>query len=218
MRKILFLIVLISSVFFLKAQIASISPSGTVTICTGSSLQLSSNTGPGFTYQWYLNSKVLAGQTSSILLVTTSGKYSVKISIPGGEATSQPTTVSVVAPPKAIINYRDKTLDICATGSIELRANKINGASYQWYKNGSPVAGSTQQTYTVSEAGTYMVSVIPYDRCSTTSEPVTVTNSCPKIAGKGVDKQTITQNFAYEHLSIPRHFLPSLYTMEIFLK
>ena len=162
-----------------NAQTATITPSGTVTICKGFGVLLTASTGTGYSYLWYLNDRIISGQTTSKLSVTASGKYTVKITSSDGEVTSAPTIVNFVPSPRVSITYRDKTTDICATGSLELKANKASGVTYQWYKNWELLPGATQQTYTAATAGSYHVQVTPYDKsCAVSSDPVTVTNSC----------------------------------------
>lgn len=184
MRNILLVIAYNSVVIFANAQTATITPSGTVTVCKGTTGLLSANTGTGYSYQWYWNDKIISGQTTSQLPVTKSGKYTIKISTPNGEVTSEPTIVNVVVRPKVIITYSNKTTDICATGSIELKAKLVNNDTYyyQWYKNGDLIQGANQQTYIATDAGSYRVTVYPYknDKCLGSCDPVTVTNSCAK--------------------------------------
>jgi hypothetical protein len=179
MRKILLAIAFGTVASFAIAQTATITPSGTVTICKGFGLLLAANTGTGYSYQWYWNDKVMNGQTTSQLTVTASGKYTVKISANNAEVTSEPTTINFVPPPRVSITYRDKSTDICTSGSIELKANKVSSVSYQWFKNWELLPGATQQSYTAAVAGSYFVQIIPDDkRCTVHSDSVKVTNSC----------------------------------------
>jgi hypothetical protein len=179
MRKILLLIALPAVVMLANAQTATITPSGTITICKGFGVLLSANTGTGYSYRWYLNDRIISDQTTSQMTVTSSGKYTVKISTGNGELTSEPTTLNFEPAPRVSITYRDKTTDICTTHSIELKANKASGVTYQWFKNWELIPGATQQSFTATAAGSYFVQVIPYDkRCSVSSDPVAVTNSC----------------------------------------
>jgi hypothetical protein len=161
MRKYLLLNILIVMAISPNAQTATITPSGTVTICKGFGVLLTGSTGTGYSYLWYLNDRIISGQTTSKLSVTASGKYTVKITSSDGEVTSAPTIVNFVPSPRVSITYRDKTTDICATGSLELKANKASGVTYQWYKNWELLAGATQQTYTAATAGSYHVQVTP---------------------------------------------------------
>lgn len=159
----------------------TITPSGVVNICAGTTILLTAS--PGGNYQWYRNNKVLPGQTSQTLLVSTSGGYSVKVFFDLCTAPlSDPTVVNVVTPPKATISYRGNT-DICVSGSLELKAAKVNGATYQWNKDAVPIQGATAQTYIAAEAGSYTVTVSK-NGCSSTSSPVIITNSCPSAMSK----------------------------------
>lgn len=179
MRKIFLVIAFSRVLFFANAQTATLIPSGTITICKGFGALLSANTGTGYSYQWYWNDKIIRGETNSKLTVTSSGKYTVKISTGNAEVTSEPTTYNFVPPPRISITLRDQQTDICAVGSIELKANKASGVTYLWYKNGELLPGATQQTYTAATAGSYQVQITPYDKsCSVSSDPVKITNSC----------------------------------------
>lgn len=179
MRNILLLMVVLILSITARTQTATISPSGIVTICKGFGLLLSANTGAGYTYQWFLNDRTIEGQTSSQITVTSSGKYTVKIGTATTAVTSEPTTVNFVAMPRVSITYKDKTADICNTGSLELKANKVSGVTYLWYKNGDLIPGADQQIYMATAAGSYKVQITPLDkRCAVSSDPVVVTNSC----------------------------------------
>lgn len=179
MRKLYLLFGFCSLVIFVDSQTATITPSGTINICKGFGVLLSANTGTGYSYQWYWNDKIISGETSSKLTVTASGKYTVRIGMSNAEVTSEPTIINFEPAPRVSITYRDKTTDICATGSIELKANKASGVTYQWYKNWELIPGATQQVYTAAAAGSYFVQVTPNDkRCSVSSDPVQVINTC----------------------------------------
>lgn len=49
--------------------------------------------------------------------------------------------------------------------------------SYQWIKNGAPIAGATQSTYQVHENAAYQVAVTDANGCTDTSAIYTVTNT-----------------------------------------
>ncbi|MCS6991369.1 MAG: MopE-related protein [Chitinophagales bacterium] len=64
------------------------------------------------------------------------------------------------------------TASFCQGASLTLTASP-SGYQYQWLKNGAPVSGATNQTYTTSSAADYAVQV--FDAyCSSTSATVTV--------------------------------------------
>jgi plastocyanin len=76
---------------------ATVTPSGTVNICTGSSVKLQANTGTGLTYQWTKNGVNIAGATMSSFTATTAGNYRVVVTrtSTGCKKTSAATKVTV---------------------------------------------------------------------------------------------------------------------------
>ncbi|MBL7719757.1 MAG: T9SS type A sorting domain-containing protein [Flavipsychrobacter sp.] len=59
------------------------------------------------------------------------------------------------------------TVNICNTGSQTFTASQ--GISYQWYLNGNPIAGATNQTYNTNVGGNYTVEVTNSAGCVGTS-------------------------------------------------
>ncbi|MCS6990912.1 MAG: MopE-related protein [Chitinophagales bacterium] len=160
---------------------ATITPEGTVQACDGVTVTLTANAGSGLTYQWFKDGVALAGKTKQTLKVAGSnaGNYQVRIQISAGCSSFSPiTTVQRVAKPKASIKV-EGNLDICATGSVTLKAKDGSGTQWQWYRNDELITGATLQTYVATTAGQYKVKVTePILGCSKTSSAVTVYSSC----------------------------------------
>ncbi len=145
---------------------ASISPSGTVAICTGVSATLTASPTSGHTYQWQLAGVNIAGATTGTYVTPTAGSYQVIVTSSFGcTATSSPVTITVsaaaiVTPSVSITSSGGLT--ICATTTpVTFTAAPVNGGAtpaYQWFVNGSPVAGTTN-TYSYIPANGDMVSV-----------------------------------------------------------
>ncbi len=76
---------------------ATITPSGTVSMCTGDSIKLKANTGSLLTYRWIRNGVIISGATSSNYLAKKAGKYKVTVTntTTGCSKTSAVTTVVV---------------------------------------------------------------------------------------------------------------------------
>ncbi|HRB24795.1 MAG TPA: M12 family metallo-peptidase, partial [Bacteroidia bacterium] len=132
---------------------ASVLPAGTVTICTGASVVLSASTGTGFTYQWKNNGVDINGETSPTLTVNTAGSYSVYMTSPCGNATSNvvtvnSATVSAVISPSGIAT-------ICAGQIFQMSVTSNPVYTYQWYRNNVAMSGAVNSTYNVTSAGTY---------------------------------------------------------------
>lgn len=91
---------------------ATITPSGTVNICSGNSVKLQANTGTGLTYQWTKNAANIAGATKNNYIAKTAGNYRVVVTrtATGCKKTSAVTKVTVTA---------------CADGIAKLPENKI---------------------------------------------------------------------------------------------
>lgn len=138
---------------------ASITPNGPTTFCQGSNVVLTANNGTS--YLWSPG-----GQTTQSITVSSSGTHSVTVGTGGGcNAVSSPVTVTVVNPSASITPNGPTTF--CTGGSVVLTAN--NGSSYQWS------SGATTQSITVSNSGTFTVTVTNQQGCSKVSSPVSVT-------------------------------------------
>ncbi len=146
--------------------VATISPSGTVAICTGVSATLTASPTTGHTYQWQLAGVDILGATSGTYVTSAAGNYRVIVtSFAGCTATSAPVIVTVsaaavVTPSVSLTSSAGFTL--CATTSpVTFTASPVNGGAtpaYQWFINGSPVAGTTN-TYAYIPANGDVVSV-----------------------------------------------------------
>ncbi len=152
--------------------------SGSLTLCAGQSVTLTSDAGSGYTYQWYnggLGSPI-PGATNISYTTTTAGNYFVVDVNSTGCSTTSATSVVVVNPlPTATITAATSTI-FCAGGSVSLAAPASATNQFQWYKNGVLIAGATTATYVAGTTGNYTVTVInPVTGCMATSAPKSVT-------------------------------------------
>jgi hypothetical protein len=122
-------------------------------------------TGSGLTYQWFKNGIAVTGATSRTLMIAdvyASGSYSVVVTNAAGSVTSAATTVgvspSITSQPASLSRLQGQAavFSVVATGTGPL--------SYQWSRNGLPIAGATGSSYSIasvtsSSAGTYTVTV-----------------------------------------------------------
>ncbi len=53
---------------------------------------------------------------------------------------------------------------------------QVNYSTYQWYWNGNPINGATNQTYTVTQNGSYFVQITDDNGCMGNSDTVTIAN------------------------------------------
>ena len=67
------------------------------------------------------------------------------------------TTVDVLAPPEAGFTVYENTLV------------SVPGQAYQWYYNGVPIPGATDQEYEITTDGSYSVAIMDFNGCTTLS-------------------------------------------------
>lgn len=154
----------------------TINPTGSLSICQGSSVFLSAPS--GFTqYIWSKDGATLTEATQQIL-ATQSGSYTVQV----GDGTCQSeasdaVTLSVIAAPaKPVITVTGNTT-ICGTGTVDLTGP--NGFEYVWSN------GATTQTITVTQTGVFFLTVRTTGaNCpSLPSDPVVVSVLTPPCSG-----------------------------------
>jgi hypothetical protein len=172
------------TVSFLVNPTASISASGSLNICAGSSVTLSAaNNANAVTYQWRKNGINISGATAQTYVVTQSGTYTVVIANQACPSTSalvsNSLTVQVFPVPNPIISA---TATVVTPGvSVTLSTANGVGNTYQWFKllgtTWLALPGATQSTYTTSSSGTFRVKVTNMYGCWKYSNSITITSS-----------------------------------------
>lgn len=145
--------------------VAGITAGGPTTFCQGGSVTLTASSAS--TWLWS------TGATTQSINVTSSGNYWVIVSN-GNGCTDTSAAVSVIVNPLpvAVINANGPTT-FCEGGNVTLTS--VNGTSWVWSN------GSTSQSITVTDAGTYYCTVTDGNGCSATSSNTIVTvNGAPE--------------------------------------
>lgn len=184
--------------YYCNLATPSISASGAVSICNGTSVILTSSSATG--NQWYLNGVAIPGAINQTYTVTASGTYTVVYTI--GTCSSQvsnsiavtvntATTPSIAAP--------DGT-NICIGGSIQLCPAVWGYSNYQWYKNGvlipAPTGTASCLTLTDVDAGSYTLAAQNGAGCwsnQSAATVITVGGVCSVSSGGsgGVESKTM---------------------------
>lgn len=153
---------------------ATVTPTGAVTICSGSNILLTANSGIGLTYLWKKNGVDIAGATNISYTATTGGTYKVRVTKTStGCSKASPETVVSISTVTATVTPQGPTT-FCSGGSVLLTANPGAGLGYQWKKNGVNISGATLQNYNATSGGTYKIQVTNSNGCSKTSTGVAV--------------------------------------------
>ncbi|MCG9898535.1 MAG: FG-GAP-like repeat-containing protein, partial [Hydrotalea sp.] len=157
--------------------VPTISNSRPLTFCEGDNTVLSSSSATG--NQWLLNGNIITGATNQTLTVTSAGSYSVQVTNANNcSSTSIATTVTVNALPAVPTISNSRPLTFCVGDNTVLSSSSATGN--QWLLNGNIINGATNQTLTVTSAGSYSVQVTNANNCSSTSIATTVTvNALP---------------------------------------
>jgi hypothetical protein len=137
---------------------AIINANGPLTFCEGSSVNLTA-TG-GSTYNWS------TGANTAAIAANASGNYVVTVTAANGCTDAEQVTVTVNAVPSANV-VMDGNSVLCPGETLTLSA--APGNTYAWS------TGSTASEITVSNAGTYGVTVTGSNGCSSNSGNIIVT-------------------------------------------
>ena len=148
----------------------TVTPGGPTTFCAGGSVLLTSSSASG--NQWFLNANPIGGETNQSYSATASGNYSVGVTTNScPSSTSTDTTVTVNPLPATPTITPGGPTTFCAGGSVTLTSSSASGN--QWYLNGNPIGGETNQTYVATASGDYTVGVTDGNSCSSAASAVT---------------------------------------------
>jgi hypothetical protein len=134
-----------------------------------------------FTYQWYENGTAIPGATGPSYViqnaqVSNSGAYSVEVTNLDGSAASSAATLTVSVPTGDPDISAQPVGGSLSNGTLTLSVT-VSGTgpfTYQWYLNGTAIAGATASTYTATADGSYTVAV--------TNSAATVTSSTAVVS------------------------------------
>jgi hypothetical protein len=156
-----------------------------------------------YTYQWYESNNAISGATDEAYSVTGSGSYSFVV-MTGNNCADTSDTVNITVNPTPTISATGPTT-VCYGTTTGMQVN-IGGANpsqiiYQWQKDGTGLAGATDDNYTTGIAGTYNCIVSLAGVCSDTTTDVEVivhAAPAPQIIRLGNMLKTAINYSAYQ--------------------
>ncbi len=159
------------SVTMLQSPNATIIPANTSPVCQGDSLQLS--TGNATSFLWS------NGSTAQVTYASAPGNYTVIVTNGAG--------CSAISLPQAVVFHPATNSSITPSGNVYIAqgGNTIltanSGTGYEWS------TGAVTQSITVSQAGTYQVTVTDQNGCpsSTATSQVSIINSSNMVTAGG---------------------------------
>ncbi len=125
-----------------------------------------------YSYQWRKDGEDIAGAIGAEYTIDSitpddAATYVVVVTNPCAEVTSDPATLTVDVGPT--ITQPPEAADLCVGESVTMTvaASGTEPFSYEWYKDGTPIAGATEDTYTIDplvtdDSGQYHVVVANY--------------------------------------------------------
>ncbi len=146
--------------------IIGLQPQGRV-VCVGGVTSLSVlAVGTGqLSYQWRLNQQPIAGEVAATFVITNAsvanaGLYDCIVTDTCGSVTSQAAPLQAVLPPAITQHPQPRVACLGTPTSFSVAATGAAPFSFQWRRDGAPIAGATQQTLAIAsvasrDAGSY---------------------------------------------------------------
>jgi gliding motility-associated-like protein len=164
----------VSSVISLGPPPNAVLPANISGCSTGIVLDPIANDDPDFTYSW--TGPGVQGSSASTVTVTQSGTYTVTVSGSCGQGQAS-SNVTIIPNPTAILQA---VINNC-TGSVVLDPTNPDHPSFVYAWTGPGVQGSTAPSVTVTQSGTYQVTVSNDCGQVNASSSVTIAADVPPV-------------------------------------
>jgi len=138
--------------------------------CEGGSITITAADLSGQTdlsYQWLLNDEPIAGEQGTEIIANVAGGFSVLVNntVTGCSFTTDATVISFEPLPVATIVAQGATT-FCAGGSVTLTAMDTPGMNYQWFQDGTLIAGASGSTLIATQSGEFTVVLTSAAACT----------------------------------------------------
>lgn len=158
----------------------SIQPARDSILCEGDTLIITTPFSSD-DYQWVVNGISDPANTNDRISLSENGTvFLAKTNAFGCTAYSDTIATTFVAYPDSTIAPTG-SFQVCATDSLVVEATDNPTYTYQWYRNGSAIAGARDFSYTIKQGGRYYVGITSGNSCTrfSTIDTVAILNSPP---------------------------------------
>ncbi len=150
-----------------------------VALGAAGTVTLNGNTGTGFTYKWFKDGTLLAGQTSSTLLVSQTGSYTLQVTNATGCSSAISDPLVVTALPTASVSG---ATSFCAGGSVDILITLSAGQTFvRWKDANNKTVGNSSTIYTATTSGSYAAEINAGSGIQTTLAVLVTVNALPVL-------------------------------------
>ena len=174
-------------------------------VCEGNDFKLTAELVDGVNYIWRTpQGEILYGNEIAIsnALIEDGGRYALVLESAGCRTDPLFELVEISSLPNMEISSSTGEL-FCEGTTNELSVPFIPQATYKWKVNNTVITGVTGNTYSATESGTYIVSVINSYSCSGTSNSIAIKEVLQPIASfSEVTSSCLNEQIQFENNSI----------------
>lgn len=146
-----------------------------LTFCQPGSVDLSTDSGSGYFYEWLLNGSTIQGAVSPTYTAIQSGSYSVNVSNSCGIVNTPSLVVtSDPSPVVSVLSNLNQTL--CTGSALTLNTSVMYSTNLQWQMNGIDITAANSDSLIITQSGIY--TMIATNNCGTvTTAAITISES-----------------------------------------
>ncbi len=155
---------------FVSTPLPTITANKIFPICSYENVTFSVSPNLGFIVEWFKDGTLIAGATGATYTTNVTGTYSAKLKTLGSCEANSNTIFAAINPAPIVSTLPNRFALLCDGQTITMTAlSSVGGSTFQWYYNGSLIAGATSNIFGASLLGAYKVQVTTPAGCSTES-------------------------------------------------
>lgn len=156
------------------SPIIKLNADSALSLCTRDSFKLKVDSLRGIVYQWTFNGSPL-NVSKYTYTAKDSGLYVVHFTdttSSGCSSGADSLFIGIYPYPAKPAISPNTTIDYCGIGSVALSTPVNNAVTFQWDNHSHDISGATQNTYSATATGIYLVKAVSTHGCATKSDSV----------------------------------------------